>query len=61
MRPLAYKIECRSTRPFYELIAAFDCEAPALAYAGECALTNNANSYRVKRGRKIIQEFGPEA
>lgn len=57
---LPYKIECKSTLAFYETIAAFNCERAALAYAGECALTNMNFSYRVKRGRKTIQQYGPE-
>jgi hypothetical protein len=63
MTQLPYKVQCKSTRQFYELIAAFDCEVAAIRYAGECALANVTNSYRVKRGygNAVIQQFGPEA
>jgi hypothetical protein len=61
MTSLPYKVECKSSRPFYELIAAFDCQQAAEGYAGECALVNLAHSYEVKRGRKVLRHFGPEA
>lgn len=60
MADLPYKVECKSSRPYYELIAAFDCEAAAVDYAGECALTNMRNSYVVKKGRIVVRQFGPK-
>lgn len=60
MTKLPYRVECKSSYPFYELIAAFDCENAAVGYAGECALTNLKYSYRVKRGRAVVQHFGPK-
>lgn len=49
---LPYHVECKSTHPFFELIAAFDCEPPARAYAQACAENSQDNEYRVtKRGR----------
>lgn len=61
MTRLPYKVEARSDRPFFEAIAAFDCEAAALNYAGECALSNTTFSYRVMRGRKVLSQLEPEA
>lgn len=60
-QPLPYKVECRNARPYYEAIAAFDCESAATAYASECALRNPKLDYRVKRGHTILKLFGPEA
>ena len=57
---LPYKVECKRPEMAYaELIAAFDCQRAAEAYAGECALANMAFTYRVKRGRRVLQEFRP--
>ena len=59
MSKLPYKVECKSTYPFFELIAAFNVEQAAVGYAGECALANadTAYEYRVKCGRRIVQEW----
>lgn len=58
---LPYKVECKSSYPFFELIAAFNVETAATAYAGECALANaNTNyEYRVVHGRTrvVIEEY----
>lgn len=60
MSKLPYKVECRSSLPFFELIAAFDCEPPALAYAKDCARTNPAFKYKVMKGKEVraTNEFG---
>lgn len=63
MTTLPYKVECKSDRPCFELIAAFDCEGPAVAYAKECADSSPrsfARTYRVKRGKKVVAEFEPQ-
>lgn len=54
MAKLPYKVECRSSLPFFELIAAFDCEPPAHHYAADCKKTNPAFEYRVVKGSKVI-------
>lgn len=56
---LPYKVECKSSYPFYELIAAFNVEAAATAYAGECALANADTNYayRVVHGRRTVAEW----
>ncbi len=59
---LPYKVECKSSYPFFETIAAFDCESPALAYAADCAATaknrNLSFEYRVtKRGKVVVNEW----
>lgn len=54
MAKLPYKVECKSSYPFFELIAAFDCEQPALHYAANCQKTNPINEYRVLKGSKVV-------
>ena len=48
MTELPYVVECRSSRAYFEVIAAFDCKEAALAYAKECKRVNKGFSYRVK-------------
>lgn len=55
MLGLPYKVECKSTYAFYELIAAFDCDKAAEAYAVQCAAANPRYDYRVVKGRRIIR------
>lgn len=58
---LPFKVECKAApRPYYEVIAAFDCQRAAEAYAGECAFTNRDKNYRVKRGKLLLLQLGPE-
>jgi hypothetical protein len=60
MTALPYRVECKAApRPYYELIAAFDCQQAAEAYAGECALANMALDYRVKKGKLLLRQYGP--
>lgn len=56
---LPYKVECKSSYPFFELIAAFNVEPAATGYAGECALANadTLYEYRVKHGQRIVAEW----
>lgn len=56
--PLPFKVECKSTLAFFELIAAFNCKGPAIWYAKECAKTNPDFTYRVKQGSKAIAKWG---
>lgn len=56
---LPFKVECRSTAAFFELIASFNCENPARWYAAQCAKDNPQFAYRVKRGSVLIAEMGP--
>jgi hypothetical protein len=51
---LPFKVECKSTYPFYETIAAFDCEPAARAYAHNCAEANEAFTYRVTKRGKVL-------
>jgi hypothetical protein len=54
MTKLPYSVECKSTYPFFERIAAFDVGRVALAYAEECASTNPQFEYRVMyRGKQM--------
>ena len=39
---LPYVVECKAFAPFYEPIAAFDCQRAAEAYRDECVLANKA-------------------
>jgi hypothetical protein len=47
MRELPFVVECKSSLPFYEPIAAFNVECIARDYAGDCAKVNPHFSYRV--------------
>jgi hypothetical protein len=53
MTKLPYKVECQSSYPFYEVIAAFDCESAAVNYARECAADNPTYNYRVRFGHRM--------
>jgi hypothetical protein len=59
MIKLTYKVECKSTYVFFELIAAFNCESAAVGYAGECAESNPSFHYRVMKGRRVVLGYGP--
>lgn len=61
MTKLPYEVYCKSSYPFYELIAAFDCESAAFAYARDCLRTNGKYVYRVKYGSKSIRDFEKES
>lgn len=54
MSKLPYRVECKSLYPFFEVIAAFDCDRAAFAYASQCAATNLKFDYQVIKGRKIL-------
>lgn len=55
--PLSYFVECKSTYPFFERIAGFDCEPPARRYAEACAQGGPANEYRVVKRKKVLVTF----
>lgn len=58
---LPFKVECKAApRPYYDAIAAFDCQQAAEGYAGECALANPDKFYCVKKGKLLLRQFGPE-
>lgn len=57
---LPYVVECRSTYPFFEAIAAFDVDTVAHKYAADCAATNPKNEYRVSE-RPPYSERAPRA
>jgi hypothetical protein len=42
---LPYVVECKSSYPFYEPIAAFNVESAAQWYAKECAETNGTMGF----------------
>jgi hypothetical protein len=46
---LPFVVECKSTHPFFEVIAAFNVKVAAEAYAGECSTSNPSFEYRVVR------------
>lgn len=54
---LPYVLECKSTYPFFETIAAFDCEPPAKKYAAACAEANPQNTYRVVNREKVLASY----
>ena len=54
MAKLPYQVQCKSTYPFFETIAAFDCQQAAFAYAVECATVNLKFDYQMVRGRRIM-------
>jgi hypothetical protein len=51
---LPYVVECKSTYPFFEPIAAFKVAEVAVAYAKVCKETNPMFRYRVCKGKKIL-------
>jgi hypothetical protein len=51
---LPYQVQCKSTYPFFETIAAFDSERVAFAYASECAGYNLKFDYQMAKGRRIL-------
>lgn len=51
---LPYAVECKSSYPFFERIAAFNCDVAAIGYAEECAAANRAFSYRVMKGKTVV-------
>ncbi len=53
---LPFTVECKSTYPFFERIAAFNCEPPARRYTKECA-AQPQNQYRVLKGKKVLATF----
>ena len=57
---LPYKVECKSTYPFFEVIAGFNCEPPARRYAQACAEGGTENEYRVTKGKKVLVTFKGE-
>ena len=58
---LPYKVECKSIYAYFELIAAFDCEPLAIAFAEDRAANEPASfSFRVKKGHVLLRAFGPE-
>jgi hypothetical protein len=54
MTRLPYKVECRSSYPFFEIIAAFDCDLAATNYASDCAVGHPSFEYRVIDSHKRI-------
>ena len=54
---LPYVLECKSSYPFFETIAAFDCEPPAKKYAASCAEANPTNTYRVVKRGKVLTSY----
>jgi hypothetical protein len=59
---LPYVIECNS-QGWWEKIAAFNCEPPAVGYMKDCASVSfrgepPSYKYRVRKGRKIIAGAG---
>lgn len=54
-----YRVECRpAAQHFFEVIAAFNCESAALAYATECQVTNEPYDYRVTIHKRSKGVFG---
>jgi hypothetical protein len=53
---LTYIVQCKSLYPFFETIAAFDCDRAAFAYASMCADGNSKFDYQVVKGRKVLAD-----
>lgn len=45
---LPFLVECKSTYPFWETIAAFNSEVVARRYAEDCQQANRSYEYRVQ-------------
>ncbi len=43
-----FTVECKSTYPFFEVIAAFNSEVVARRYAADCQEANPKYEYRVR-------------
>lgn len=54
---LPYVLECKSTYPFFETIAAFDCEAAARAYGQKCSEASPEYTYRVSKHAKVLVNY----
>ncbi len=58
---LTHVVECRwPHNSHWELIAGFNCERAALAYGGECHMTNLELAYRVRdvaTGKTLVMEW----
>ena len=51
-----YKVECKSSYPFFETIAAFNLESAAQRYAKECAdAVGPLFEYRVTYRGKVLE------
>lgn len=46
--PLPFQVECKSSYPFFELIAAFDHIKVAYRYAQDCLQVNPKFEYRLR-------------
>lgn len=46
--PIPFQVECKSTYPFFETIAAFDHIKVAYRYAQDCLQTNPRFEYRLR-------------
>ena len=55
---LPYKVECKSSYPFFETIAAFNYDDVAFGYADSCAEVNPSFEYRVTKRGKVLQKVG---
>jgi hypothetical protein len=53
---LPYVVECKSTYPFFETIAAFNVDIAAMSYALDCKLANPSLEYRVMKNGKPISD-----
>jgi len=45
---LTHAVMCKRERPYFELIAAFDCEPAANAYAESCREVNGVRGFTYK-------------
>lgn len=54
MSRLPYQVQVKSTYPFFETIAAFDCQQAAFGYASDCAGFNLKFDYQLVKGRKVL-------
>ena len=53
--PVPYRVECRMTT-FFEVIAAFNHEGVAKAYATDCQVGNQGADYRVTKRGKVLHD-----
>ena len=53
--PVPYRVECDANgATFFEVIAAFNSQRVALAYAAECKRSNPHNEYRTTYRKKVV-------
>jgi len=55
--PVPFRVECKwPNRSYFEVIAAFNSDRIAMAYATDCQVTNKAFAYRVTKRSRVLHD-----